>query len=535
VEGAAGGNGGAGGRNRGATGASAGTAGRSGDKLGRSVGIIGAGIAGLCTGIYAQKNGYAVHIYEMHSQPGGLCTAWERNGYTIDVCIDWLTGSRPGSSLYKLWREIGLIQNLDIIDLDELMRVEFPDAPTVVFYANLDRLRRHLIEVAPEDAALLTEFFDDAKRLAASELPSDLPPREIMSLGAMLRMLWLMPRLLRFLRPLRKWNALTIAQFVDRFQNPRLREAFPQVWLPEMSAFVLLMTLVWFHTRQAGYPMGGSLPLARATEKVLLDLGGTIDYRARVTEIVVENDRAVGVRLADGREKRFDVVVSAADGHATVFDMLKGRYVDDTVRGWFENYIPFPPLVYVGLGVNRTFLDEPRLASGASLGLTEPIRIGNRTVDRFTYHLHNYDPSLAPADKTAITCRFAVDYEYWKELSQDRERYEAEKKAIADAVVKALDGRFPGLANLLEMVDVATPTTFERYTGNWRGSFEGWLPTPANLTVQMRKTLPGLDAFYLAGQWVAPGGGLPSGVMTARKVVQLMCHKDGRRFRTSAP
>ncbi len=101
-------------------------------------------------------------------------------------------------------------------------------------------------------------------------------------------------------------------------------------------------------------------------------------------------------------------------------------------------------------------------------------------------------------------------------------------------MVRTLDGRFPGLAEQVEMVDVATPATWERYTGNWRASFEGWLPTPANITADRRKTLPGLDGFFMAGQWVAPGGGLPAGVITGRQVVQLMCHKDRRRFRASA-
>jgi len=498
----------------------------------KTVAVIGAGIAGLSTGCYSQMNGYRAHIYEMHSKPGGLCTAWERGGYTIDCCIHWLTGSRPGTSLHKLWREVGLIQGLEIIDLDEFTRVEFPDGPTVVFYTDLDRLERHLAAIGPEDAPLLREFLSDGRRLAKGELPSDLPPRELMGLGTTLRM---MLKMVRFLRPLRKWNTLTIAQLVERFQNPYLREAFGQVWLPEMSAFVLLMTLVWFHDRQAGYPIGGSLPMARAVEKRFLDLGGKIDYGTGVAEILVDNDRAVGIRLADGREQRFDMVVSAADGHATIFDMLKGGYVDDTVRGWFADFTPFPPLVFVGLGVDRAFADEPHLASGASIGLEEPLRIGGRAISRLPYHIHNYDPTMAPPGKTMITCMFEADYDYWKERAQDREAYEAEKKAAADAVVKTLDRRFPGLADQVEVVDVSTPTTFERYTGNWRGSFEGWLPTPANLTLTMRKTLPGLDSFYMAGQWVAPGGGLPSGVMTGRQVVQLMCHKDGRRFRAWAP
>jgi len=63
----------------------------------KSVAIIGGGIAGLCAGCYARMNGYKATIFEMHSLPGGVCTAWHRNGYTIDSCIHWLVGSGPGS------------------------------------------------------------------------------------------------------------------------------------------------------------------------------------------------------------------------------------------------------------------------------------------------------------------------------------------------------------------------------------------------------------------------------------------------------
>ncbi|OFV84201.1 MAG: hypothetical protein A2W26_13495, partial [Acidobacteria bacterium RBG_16_64_8] len=409
---------------------------------------------------------------------------------------------------------------------------EFPDGPTVIIYTDLDRLEKHLLEIAPEDGAFIKESLGAARHLARKELPSDLPPRELMRAKDMLR---LMPAMISLMRPLRKWNAMTIAQFTERFQNRFVREAMRQIWFPEMSAFVLLMTLAWFHGRQAGYPIGGSLPLARAVEKRFLDLGGAVDYRARVIEILVENDRAVGIRLADGQEQRFDAVVSAADLHATVYDTLGGRYVNDAVRSWFADFTPFPPLVFIGLGVAREFPEEPRLASGASLGLEHPLQIGGQSVTRLHYRIMNYDHTLAPVGKTMITSMLPVDYDYWNDLVKDRSAYEAEKKAIADSFVKVLDRRFPGIADHLEVVDVATPTTFKRYTGNWRGSFEGWLPTPSNLTSEMPRTLPGLDSFYLAGQWVAPGGGLPSGVMTGRQVTQLICKKDGRRFRTSIP
>ena len=47
------------------------------------------------------------------------------------------------------------------------------------------------------------------------------------------------------------------------------------------------------------------------------------------------------------------------------------------------------------------------------------------------------------------------------------------------------------------------------------------------------KTLPGLTNFYMAGQWVEPGGSVPLAAMSARNVVQLICHEDGRKFTTS--
>ena len=58
----------------------------------KSIIIIGAGIAGLSTGCYGQMNGYRTRIFEMHNLPGGLCTSWQRQGYTIDGCLAWLVG-----------------------------------------------------------------------------------------------------------------------------------------------------------------------------------------------------------------------------------------------------------------------------------------------------------------------------------------------------------------------------------------------------------------------------------------------------------
>ena len=114
--------------------------------------------------------------------------------------------------------------------------------------------------------------------------------------------------------------------------------------------------------------------------------------------------------------------------------------------------------------------------------------------------------------------------------------YKEKKNQMARTVVELLDQRFPGISRQVEMVDVATPLTFERYTGNWKGSYEGWLLTPQNsftMMNRMSQTLPGLHNFYMCGQWVEPGGGLPSGVMSGRRLVKAMCKLDRKKFQTT--
>jgi phytoene dehydrogenase-like protein len=105
------------------------------------------------------------------------------------------------------------------------------------------------------------------------------------------------------------------------------------MWFPEFSAFFIFATLAWLHNKNASYPIGGSLPMSQALEKRYAGLGGTIHYGNRVERILVEGDRAAGVRLVDGTEHRSGRVISAADGHSTIFEMLDCKYVDDLQEG----------------------------------------------------------------------------------------------------------------------------------------------------------------------------------------------------------
>ena len=501
---------------------------------GQSVIVIGGGTAGLSAGCYAQMNGYRCQLFEMHRLPGGLCTSWTRKGYTVDGCAHWLVGSSPGSLMNNIWRELGAVQGRGFVNHDQYMRFEGPDGRHITLYTDVDRLEAHLLEIAPEDRKPIRDLTKAVRRFARFPMLVD-RPQELWRGRDKLR---LMTRIAPWLPALRRWGWTSIGEFASRITHPLLREAFEGFFLPEMPALFMLMTFAWLHGHDAGYPIGGSLALSQSIERRFRRLGGEITYETKVERILVERGRAVGVRLADGSEHRADWVISAADGHQTLFKMLGTQYVDAGLRRRYEELIPFSPLVHIGLGIRRDLRDLPATVSGISLpvGHADPrLDIPGRSIRRFTFHPYNYDPNLAPPGATMATVMVESDYDAWVELGRDRAAYKARKAEIASAITAALDRRYPGMGDDIDMVDVATPLTFERYTGNWRGSYEGWIPTPANFRERLPKSLPAVDHFLMAGHWVEIGGGLPPAAYSGRHVVQIICDRDRRRFRTSEP
>ena len=151
--------------------------------------------------------------------------------------------------------------------------------------------------------------------------------------------------------------------------------------------------------------------------------------------------------------------------------------------------------------------------------------------------IKGYDPSLAPEGCSVVTSILTADWEFWNTLRSDRSTYDSEKSKIAAACADAVDARYPGFKDAIEVTDVATPLTFERYTANWKGAFMTWLLPPdfQRKHGYVRKTVPGLDNLFIASMWTSPPGGLPGAAMAGREVVQLLCAKDRKRFVTTTP
>lgn len=491
--------------------------------------IIGAGLAGLAAGCYLQMNGYRARIFEQHTGPGGVAAAWKRKGYLIDGGIHFVMNFKPGSGVYEMYRELGVVQGNRFVEAHTYARfVDEVGERSLEVTQDLEEFARAVRVLSPPDGHMLDPVISGAQQIRGMDLSGMglVEPPELMGMGKWLRTVWNMRRVLKYFVGSHRQP---VGQFAVRIRDPWIRFVLENIFLPEVPLWFVVMLLALLANGDLGLLNEGSLGFVSAIETTYRRLGGEVSYRSEVQEVLVEEGAAVGVRLSDGSEHRSDVVVSAADGHTTIFGMLDGRYVDGKIRRMYDHWRMVRPMVMVSYGVARLFAGEPWLSIVA---LREPLRVGGKQIRAISLRIFNYSDHFAPPEKTVLQAAFETEWEHWARLHEDLQAYRDEKDRVASALLGRLEVHYPGISGQVEMIDVATPYTTWRYTGNRRGAYMGWLPTPEVLTSTVRRTLPGLENFVMAGQWVMPGGGAPGCLYSGRHVAQILCARDGKTFQT---
>jgi phytoene dehydrogenase-like protein len=493
----------------------------------KSIIIIGAGIGGLSSGIYGQINGYDTQIFEMHTKPGGQCTSWKRKGYTFDPCIHHFFGCKPGSKINQMWHELGALPR-KLINIEQCTAVASLDGKMLVDYYDLEKLQKTLLILSPADSAIIEQYIRLIKAFSNDKID------DAMSSGSFWKMIGILPLIF----PIRKWMKMNMHTFAEHFSDPFLRKAFAELVYanPDAPLFFHCMRHAGGISGDIKWPVGGAGELAKSIERYYLTLGGKVHCGSRVEKILVENNKAVGIKLTDGSEHRADIVISNADGRKTILNMLDGKYINDTVRGYCDprqDETPFA--VDVFLGVNRDLSKEP---SSLVLLLEQPVTMANHKYESIEAQLYGFDKSMAPMGKGTIKVELWASYSYWQQLyNSDREKYKEEKQKVAEQVIEILERRFHGIKNQVEIIDVCTLMTWERYMGGT----QGWLNLPnRELDFSMREdlsdkkfktTLPGLSNFYFVGVWATVMGSLAHNALSGKTIIRRICKKDDKEFK----
>jgi all-trans-retinol 13,14-reductase len=498
--------------------------------------VIGSGMGGLATAAVLSAHGrMRVCVLERHYTPGGFTHVFKRRGYEWDVGVHYIGGIDERGGVGALF------------DLVTGGRVKWSRMPEVYDRIILgDRSfdlvagRANLIASLERDfpgSRATVEAYIALMRAAVKTAPryfaGQLLPRAAKRLGSLMARKFYAysdPTVEETLRPLVKdpllYDVLT-GQCGDYGLTPR------------EASFAIHAMVALHYLEGAYYPVGGPATIADGAEAVIAGAGGEIYTNAEVSEILVEDGRAVGVRMVDGEELRARAIISDAGAPATYEKLLPRAVADKTgVPARLRAIGPSVAHLCLHLGFDET--DEALGLDGTNLWIypegdrEERFRAFAADPDApipvtYVSFPSSKDPTWAtrhPGKATVevITLARMHWFEHWAETRWMKrgEAYDDWKASMTDRLLETLYTQRPQLRGRIAHQELSTPLTTRHFTGHAAGEMYGLAHTPARFHADIRpqSDIPGL---FLAGSDVATcgvAGALSGGLMAAGAVLK---------------
>lgn len=486
--------------------------------------IIGGGIAGLSAGIFALQGGFKAEIYEKNAMVGGECTGWNRQGYHIDNCIHWLTGCRPKDDSYKIWRNIGAIDDTTDFYREPYFYMMELDGKKLHLWCDIEKARKEFLEIAPEDETELNKFFDSVKLAECVRVPSekslaDMNLIEYMKFGM---------NMADMSKVMKEYGNDTVADLANRFRNKYVKECLEHYFSASYLAITLITSYGFYTSGTAAIPMGGSVSMVKRIVKRFEDLGGKIHTKMPAAKINISNGRAESVSFEDGSIVTCDYVICAADPTVTFGKLLPYEYMDKKLNKMYSEADGYKVTSTFNVSFGIVGEDDFGDIHGSCLFPCESFTAGSNNIDFLSLRVYDYDDTLFPKDKRVIQCNIfqdTDDYEYWNSIYDDKERYNTEKQRIADDVMERICNQYPKLRNRLILLGTYSPVTFTKWCGAYKGSYMSFFQMKGYKSLTAKNTVKGLHNVFIGSQWLTTSGGLPtaaaSGKFAAEKMIKM--------------
>ena len=478
--------------------------------------IIGAGISGLTAAVYACRSGFEVVVLEKAGNPGGVSTNWSRKGYTFEGGVHWLIGAKEDLPLHAVWKETGALQENNPVFYKDPIYTLVDDVGQIPLRRDLNGLK---INGLRDKLALASLRFHLACFRHFHSPILDMPglksryPRGVhpMEFVRMLPAVILTPLLM----------LESASGYALRFKNPRIRALLGAVVDPGINALSFIYTLSTFSAGDSGYPQGGSRRMAQNMADCLTSLGGEIRYHTPALSIAKEGD-TVCVQTAS-KTLQANAVIISMDARKAI-DKLFGRPLQDRWARRMRKQLKTTQCMFIGLGIKADLSAYPR---SMQLVLQRPFSVAGITYKTLVVNNYAKESDYAPPGCTVITCLLHGDsYDYWTAAKADGS-YAAKKQETIMLLIDRLADRIPEVKTLVEVTDMATPLTYERYCDTFQGSYMSQWEAGKRVPHAPIRFAPGI---YFTGQRVSFSGGLPPAAETGHRVAQTLCKDFGVDF-----
>lgn len=439
---------------------------------------------------YAQKR---VLIIEKHFQAGGYTHSFSRKSgkFHWDVGIHYVGDMQEGGFGHKLMGKITGGKTKWQRMAEPFEKFVYPTG-TFELYGDVERFKSDLLAKFPHEAVAIARYFDDIRKLSAV-------------FGKSMMLKSRMPDLKAITIADGEKKLVTVKDYLDHFfTDPELRAILASQWgdyglPPSKCAFATYAALVVHYFNGGYYPVGGGGKIFESVQPIVEAAGGKILTTTEVSEILIENGKAVGVKAVQLRGAKetqsfyAPVIVSGVGAYPT-YKKLIPEQVDIPFRERLKQFYAKEKMatsicVYMGLssspaalgfkGENHWIfesLDHEAVFAERNAWLTSDAEIRNLYLSFPSLK----DPEAKGHTADMITFTDYALFEKWKDLPWKKrgEEYMKFKEHIAQKVIAAVDKRFPGFKDIVEYVEVSTPITNEHFTSHPDGAIYGLACVP---------------------------------------------------------
>ncbi|CAL4980616.1 unnamed protein product [Urochloa decumbens] len=486
--------------------------------------VIGSGIGGLVAGTQLAAKGARVLVLEKYLIPGGSSGYYRRDGFTFDVGSSVMFGFSDKGNLNLITQALEAVgRKMEVLPDPSTVHFHLPGDLSVLVHREYEDFINELISKFPHEKEGILKFYGICWKIFNS-----LNSLELKSLE---EPLYLFGQF--FQKPL---ECLTLAYYLPQNAGDIARKFIKdQALLSFIDAECFIvstvnalqtpminasMVLCDRHFGGINYPVGGVGGIATSLADGLVEKGSEIRYKANVTNVILENGKAVGVRLSNGKELFAKTVISNATRWDTFGKLLKDKELPEEEKNFQKNYVKAPSFLSIHMGVKASVLPAGTDCHHFVLeddwnNLEKPygsIFLSIPTV---------LDPSLAPEGHHILHIFTTAGIEDWEGLS--RKEYEEKKEVVANEIIRRLEKKlFPGLQDSIVLKEVGSPKTHRRFLARNDGTYgpmprgkpKGLLAMPFNTT--------SIDGLYCVGDSCFPGQGVIavafSGIMCAHRV-----------------
>ncbi len=484
--------------------------------------IIGAGMAGLTCGCLLAQKGLKVLMIEKNQKIGGCCTSFEKDGFSFDLSVQSLGECQEGGRIWKILKQLNLFDQVHFIPLEPAREYFFPDRK-VSQSSKLETHVENLSSLFPGEKKGIEKVYGVLKKIFEefSNIPSSLN--------------WFEP-----------WSFLSqypsLSQYKDKTYGELLKEfishPFLRTLLSIRSSYALLppeeISVVGMSGIEISYFNYGVSCVEGKVEQLPLKMGeafekmgGQILIGHQVQRILLQEKRAMGVRLEDDQEMTGKIIISNIDAHHTFSDLIGEGYLPSGFRSKLKGMRPTLSYFILYLGIEGE-LDELAVSNNEVFfedRLQEEFQClyENRISEKAPFYLlapSKVNPSHAPKGANTLCLSCKTSYHFCPDW--DREA----KDELSRNLIQKASAFIPNLEKRIKLRIETTPKAIEGWTGNRWGAAYGWAQIPKQSGIyRLARTTP-IPNLYLTGHWTSPGGGVAgvvaSGELTAETVLNRL-------------